>query len=272
MLKLWFSIVRLPHIVNPFLLICSQYSVIPTIPVFRTLTSFSHIEFCFWAGSASPRGTGRCTRQHTLSFRLFNSRPSRHSRWKAWMLIPLYPKQNTSQIGTSIKHLARSPFCQSHVLIQAATSWSNPSFMLEMDTFNISKMLCHISYKFSAKFMTSLSVCSHGLWFPFCDFIFHPSQTLLPSIALAARICWPFRLLRLWQWTYLVGQCAVLRGEELPGDTSYSARGFPNPSRDFCFVTDYINGRRHWWIFFLTRSGLCLFTLKSGTSIRKLTR
>lgn len=60
------------------------------------------------------------------------------------MLIPLYPKQNTSQIGPSIKHLAPSPLCPSLVHIQAATSWLNPTY--QMDTFNISKIPYQISY------------------------------------------------------------------------------------------------------------------------------
>lgn len=226
---------------------------------FPTLTSFSHIEFCFWAGSASPQGTGWCTRQHTFSFPVSNSRTSRHCRWKAWMLIPLYPKQNTSQIGTSIKDLAPSPFCPSLVDIQAATV--HLAWIPHLQTFLLSSWRLYPSGR-----------TAHGSLSMRNDFIFHPSHPLLPSIVLAACISWPFRLLRPRQWTYLVGQCAGLRGEELPGDTSYSPLGFPNPSRDFCFVTDYINGRRHWWIRSLARSGLCLFTLKSRTSITKLTR
>lgn len=85
-----------------------------------------------------------------------------------------------------------------------------------------------------------------------------------------SRISWPFRLLRLWQWTRLVCQCARLKEKGLAADTSYSARSFPNPSRDFCFVTDCINGRRRWWICFLARNSFCLFAPKPHTSIRNL--
>lgn len=145
----------------------------------------------------------------------------------------------------------------------------------------VTKLLCYMLFSsatcshlpaFSVKFAQTsrLNLSLHmanGFFALRNYFIFHHAHPL--SLPLS-RISWPFRLLRLWQWTRLVCQCARLKEKALAADTSYSARSFPNPSRDFCFVTDCINGRRHWWICFLARNSFCLFTPKPHTSIRNL--
>lgn len=96
-----------------------------------------------------------------------------------------------------------------------------------------------------------------------CLFIWPMVSTLLEitssAVALIlcyslSRISWPFRLLRLWQWTRLVCRCARLKEKGLAADTSYSAPSFPNPSQGFAL-----------WQILLTAGDIDGFAFWQGT-------